>query len=108
MKKIHWVGWHKVVKPKKERGLGLQAARGKNIALLSKLNCRFHVEKESLWVRVLRVKYCSNHRLCSSNANRLPYCQTWSAMKKGMETFNRGIKWVVGRNINLNFSLTPG
>jgi len=47
VKKIHWVGWHKVVKPKKGV-LGLQARRGRNIALLLKLNWRFHVEKESL------------------------------------------------------------
>ena len=29
VKKTHWVGWHKVVKPKKKGGLRLQAARGK-------------------------------------------------------------------------------
>ena len=37
-KKIHWVGWDKVIKSKEEGGLGLQSAKGKNIALLSKLN----------------------------------------------------------------------
>ena len=47
VKKIHWVGWQKVAKPKKGV-LGLQATRGRNIALLLKLNWRFHVEKESL------------------------------------------------------------
>lgn len=88
MKKIHCIGWHKVVKPKNEGGLGLQATKGKNSALLSKLNWKFHVEKESFWVRVLRVKYCSSCRMCSSNANRLLCYQTWSAMKKDMETFN--------------------
>ena len=37
-KKIHWVGWQKVTKTKKDGGLGLQAAKGRNIALLAKLN----------------------------------------------------------------------
>ena len=37
-KKIHWIGWHKVAKPKEEGGLGLQTARGRNVALLAKLN----------------------------------------------------------------------
>ena len=32
MKKMHWVGWHKVTKPKKEEGLGLQTSKGRNIA----------------------------------------------------------------------------
>lgn len=37
-KKIHWVGWQKVTKPKDEGGLGLQTAKGRNISLLAKLN----------------------------------------------------------------------
>ena len=46
-KKIHWVGWDKMIKSKEEGGLGLQLAKGKNITLLSKLNWRFHTEKEA-------------------------------------------------------------
>ena len=38
VKRIHWAGWHKVTKPKKEGGLGLKFAKGINIALLLKLN----------------------------------------------------------------------
>ena len=53
-KKIHWVGWQKVAKSKEEGGLGLQTAKGRNIALLAKLNWRLHVEKEAIWAKVLR------------------------------------------------------
>lgn len=41
-RKVHWVGWQKVTKPKKEGGLCLQEAKGRNIALLAKLNWHFH------------------------------------------------------------------
>ena len=44
-KKMHWVGWHKVTRPRKEGGLGLQSAKGRNTSLLAKLNWRFHSEK---------------------------------------------------------------
>ena len=37
-KKKHWIGWNKITKPKKEGGLGFQTAKGKNTALLAKLN----------------------------------------------------------------------
>lgn len=37
-KKMHWVGWRKVARPKEDGGLGLQTAKGRNIALLAKLN----------------------------------------------------------------------
>lgn len=59
-KKIHWVGWHKVTKPKAEEGLGLQSAKEKNLGLLAKLNWRFHTEKDSICAKVLKSKYFSN------------------------------------------------
>ena len=37
-RKIHWIGWHKVTKTNVEGGLGLQTAKGRNIALLAKMN----------------------------------------------------------------------
>ena len=49
-RKVHWVGGVKVTKPKVEGGLGLQSAKGRNLAMLTKLNWRFHTENESLWV----------------------------------------------------------
>ncbi|KAL4596678.1 hypothetical protein ACB092_12G180600 [Castanea dentata] len=47
--KMHWVGWHKTTRSKDKGGLGLQTARGRNTALLAKLNWGFHFEKEALW-----------------------------------------------------------
>ena len=37
-RKMHWVGWKKVTRPKDEGGLGLQITKGRNTALLVKLN----------------------------------------------------------------------
>ena len=45
-RKIHWVGWQKVTKPKDEGGFGLQTAKGRNIALLAKLNWRLATKKK--------------------------------------------------------------
>ena len=69
---MHWVGWQKVTKAKKEGGLGIQIARGRNTLLLAKLNWRFHEEKEALWVKFLRKKYCTQRRINSSNRDKLP------------------------------------
>lgn len=46
---MHWVGWKKVTRPRKEGGLGLQSAKGKNTSLLAKLNWRFHSKKKKLY-----------------------------------------------------------
>ena len=47
-KKMHWIGWEKVTKPKGEGGLGLQTVKRRNISLLAKLNWRFQIERDSL------------------------------------------------------------
>ena len=46
-KKIHWVGWQKVIRTKEKGGLGLQTTKGRNTTLLAKLNWCLH--KEALW-----------------------------------------------------------
>ena len=103
MRKIHWVGWQKVTKPKGEGGLGLQEANGRNTALLAKLNWRFHTEDDALWVKVLKGKYCSNRRLNAINMDRLPCSQICRAIKNGRDTFNKGSMWVVHRGSTINF-----
>lgn len=91
-----------MTKTKEEGGLGLQSAKGRNIALLSKLNWRFHIESKAPWVQVLKKKYCSHRRRIASNANKLPCSPIWATMKRGMDTFNRGNRWMVGRDSKLN------
>ena len=58
-KNMCWVGWKKVTTPKDVGGLSIQAAKGKNMALLAKF-WRFHTKRESQWAKVLRLKYCTN------------------------------------------------
>ena len=46
-KRMHMVGWSKIVRSKEEGGLGIQAAKAKNIVLLSKLNRRMYHEQNA-------------------------------------------------------------
>ncbi|KAL4302374.1 hypothetical protein GQ457_10G006520 [Hibiscus cannabinus] len=54
---IHWVKWDSVCKPKLGGGLGLWDLRLKNRALLNKWIWRYGEETESLWRKVVDVKY---------------------------------------------------
>ena len=92
-----------MTKPKDEDGLGLQIAKGMNVALLGKLNWRFNVERDAPWAKVLRAKYYNSRRSASPNADRLPCSHIWAAMKKGREVFNAGSMWMVGRESKLSF-----
>lgn len=56
-RKICWVKWDVVCKPREEGGLGIKNIRVFNLALLGNWRWRLLTEKESLWARVLRVRY---------------------------------------------------
>ena len=87
-----------MTRPKDEGGLRLQSAKGRNAALLGKLNWRFKVERDALWAKVLRAKYCNSRRSASPNADRLPCSRIWAAMKKGREfSMQVACGWLVGK-----------
>ena len=56
-KKLHLMSWKKITKPKSAGGLGLMAAKPKNLALVAKLCWRFKSNPHEPLVKVLRSKY---------------------------------------------------
>ena len=104
-KNLHLIGWNKITKPKEEGGLGIQVAKPKNIVLLAKLNWRFHLEKSSLWVRVLSQKYHSQSRSSRNQVNPISCSPTWVAIKKEEAIFKKGSKWIARRVCGLSLWL---
>ncbi|GJR02297.1 putative RNA-directed DNA polymerase, eukaryota, reverse transcriptase zinc-binding domain protein [Tanacetum coccineum] len=51
--KIPWIAWKKVCSPKSCGGLGVGSLSALNLAMMSKWWWRFHLEKNSLWRRVI-------------------------------------------------------
>ena len=101
-KKIHLIGWEKITRDKEVGGLGNQAAKSKNTALLAKLNWRFKTEKSALWVRVLSHKY-RGQRSRPINLLKTTSCSsTWAGIKKGEDIISKGAKWVVGKDSGLS------
>lgn len=107
-RKMNWVGWSKVIRPKTEGGLGIQTAKGGNLSYLAKFNWRFHSEKDALWVQVLRKKYMTRRRVASPNESSLPSSHIWKAMRKGLNIFAKGTRWSLGRDSNIIFGLIIG
>ncbi|KAJ0113796.1 hypothetical protein Patl1_00566 [Pistacia atlantica] len=56
-KGIHWVGWKKLSKSKKEGGLGFKDFYKMNQILLSKQAWRILLNPDMLWVRILKAIY---------------------------------------------------
>lgn len=84
-------------------GLDYSQQKGRNTALLAKLNWHFHTEKDVKWALVLRKKYCNFRRVNAINVDRLPCIATWKAMKKRMDSFAKGSVWTIGRESTLSF-----
>lgn len=62
-KKLHLVRWQKVIKSKKQCGLGIREARSANIALLAKIRGHLVHGVDKLWARVLRQKYIKSNAI---------------------------------------------
>jgi hypothetical protein len=56
-KKISWVKWEEVCKPKNQGGLGVRDIRAVNISLLTKWRWRLLFDDGSIWKEVLKGKY---------------------------------------------------
>lgn len=95
-RKLHLVGWSKIITDKENGGLGIQATRARYITLLVKLNWRMNQENEALWSKVILGKYCSTNRRRSRDLDKLPTSPNWVAVKLGFKTFEKGICWGVG------------
>ena len=95
-RKLHLVGWNKIIKSKEEGGIGIQTLKAKYIALLANLNWRMFHEKESLWAKVILRKYCSDLRRHSVNPDKLPSSPNWKAIMVGFPVFAKGIGWSIG------------
>lgn len=56
-RKIAWVAWQDVCKPKVRRGLGLKDINLFNLRLLGKWKKRLLTDNEALWSRILLARY---------------------------------------------------
>ncbi|OVA16860.1 hypothetical protein BVC80_1231g1 [Macleaya cordata] len=72
-RKICWVGWNKICKPKWSGGLGIRNLLKTNSALLSKWVWRYGKENDSLWRRVIEAKYGGARGNILPTETNIPY-----------------------------------
>jgi hypothetical protein len=91
-RRIYWVKWGDICKPKMEGGLGIQDLRIVNLSLLAKWRWNLLVEGEEIWKNVIIARYgeqsLGNTRLVAPSGGSL--CSAWWKDLCGLDS---GVGW---------------
>ena len=100
-RKIHWVRWEELCKPKGEGGIGFKGLALFNDALLVKQAWRLLQNKNSLLYRVFKPRCFPNGTILEA-----PQSQTgsyaWRSLLKGRDVLMEGLRWRVGDGVSIN------
>lgn len=75
---LSWVNWERVVRDFKNGGLNVGSLQASNWALLGKWWWRFGIEKEALWVKVVKSIYGDEGGLKGQVSSNLGRSSVWS------------------------------
>ena len=105
-RKIHWVRWEELCKPKSEGGMGFKNLALFNDALLANQAWRLFQNKHSLLYRVFKPKFFPN---CSfMEAPKSQACSyAWRSILKGREVLKEGMRWRVGDGSSIRIWSDP-
>lgn len=94
-RKMCWVAWSTLTKPKYAGGLGFRDIQSFNDALLAKIGWRMIKEPDSLLAKVFLGKYAKD---CSFLDCPVPSSAShgWRGILEGRDILRRGLGWVVG------------
>nr|KYP72205.1 Putative ribonuclease H protein At1g65750 family [Cajanus cajan] len=108
IRKISWVSWEKICKPKDQGGLGIKNIELFNDALLGKWRWNLFHYKNQLWGQILDSKYDGVEKLCVTE-DQPNESIWWKNLRKvcGSRTtsrwFDNNIQWKVGNGKQIRF-----
>ena len=105
-RKLCWVSWTRLTRPKSAGGLGFREIEQFNNALLAKLAWRILKEPHSLLAQTLMGKYCHNSSFldCLAPASA---SHGWRGILAGREVLKKGLGWIVGNGKDIQVWFQP-
>ncbi|KAM0911874.1 hypothetical protein ACQ4PT_013166 [Festuca glaucescens] len=102
-RKVHWLAWENMIKPKCKGGIGFQDISLFNQALLARQAWRLMHRPNSLCARILKAKYYPNGNILDTvfAVNPSP---AWRGVEFGLELLKEGIIKRIGNGRNTQFS----
>ena len=94
-RKVHWMSWEQMVKPKRGGGIGFRDMMSFNQALLARQGWRLLQYPDSLCARVLKSKYYPNGELLDT-VFATDASPVWRGIEFGLELLKEGVIWRIG------------
>jgi hypothetical protein len=91
-RKVHWMSWDKMTRPKSHGGIGFRDMRMFNQALLAKQAWRLIEYPDSLCARLLKSKYYpAGHLIDTAFSKNVSPC--WQGISHGLDLLKKGLIW---------------
>ncbi|XP_013614191.1 PREDICTED: uncharacterized protein LOC106320384 [Brassica oleracea var. oleracea] len=107
VRKMCWVSWQKLTKPKSAGGLGFREIEQFNDAMLAKLSWRIMKNPTSLLAKTLTGKYCVHESFLEAQ-DPSSASHGWRGILVGRDLLRKGIGWAIGSAWRVSSLITPG
>ena len=99
-RKMPWISWDMMLRPKCRGGIGFRDMRLFNQALLARQAWRLIQFPNTLCAQLLRAKYYPNGSLLDTvfTGNK---STTWTTIEYGLELFKKGAIWRIGNGVSV-------
>ncbi|XP_057760086.1 uncharacterized protein LOC130980418 [Arachis stenosperma] len=94
-RRMAWISWNQMTRPKREGGLGFKDLRAQNLALLGKQFWRITTKPQSILAQIYREKYYRYGNSMNAEAGNSP-SWGWRSMLEGKKVVEKGLNWRVG------------
>ena len=91
-RKIPWIAWDKLCKPKVEWGMGFKDLKAFNLALLAKQGWCLMQNQNSLVHQVFKAKYFANDTFLDAQLSKRPSF-AWRSIMAAKDVILEGTRW---------------